>query len=81
MMSTLLQWLLILPIKLYQVTLSPLLGQNKCRYQPSCSHYAIEAIQVWGVWRGARLALLRILRCHPWSEHPMHDPVPPRIKP
>lgn len=63
-------------IRLYQWTLSPLLGANKCRYQPTCSFYMIEAIQEWGVLRGLSLGIQRILRCHPWSNHPMHDPVP-----
>jgi len=70
-----LKWLLILPIRLYQVTLSPLLGPNKCRYQPTCSHYAIEAIQIWGPFKGGWLAAKRIGSCHPWGGHG-HDPVP-----
>ena len=65
----------IFPIRLYQWTLSPLLGANKCRFQPTCSHYAIEAIEEWGVWRGGWLALRRIFRCHPWGGHGF-DPVP-----
>lgn len=67
---------LILLIRLYQLTLSPLLGPSKCRYQPTCSHYAIEAIEEWGALKGSWMAVKRILRCHPWSKHPMHDPVP-----
>jgi putative membrane protein insertion efficiency factor len=67
----------ILPIRLYQYTLSPLLGQ-KCRYQPTCSTYMIEAIEEWGIFKGMYLGVKRILRCHPWSDHPMHDPVPKR---
>jgi uncharacterized protein len=63
-------------IRLYQILLSPMLGANKCRYQPTCSHYAIGAIEEWGPIKGTWLAIKRILRCHPWSEHPMHDPVP-----
>lgn len=73
-----LKYPLILLIRLYQLTLSPLLGVNKCRYQPSCSHYMIDAIREWGVLRGVWMGLLRISRCHPWSNHPMHDPVPKR---
>ncbi|MEY3249655.1 MAG: rane protein insertion efficiency factor YidD, partial [Bacteroidota bacterium] len=42
------KYLLIFPIRLYQWTLSPLLGPGKCRYQPTCSHYAVEAIEEWG---------------------------------
>ncbi|MBU6342250.1 MAG: membrane protein insertion efficiency factor YidD [Bacteroidetes bacterium] len=70
--------LFILPIRVYQYTLSPLLGTNKCRYDPSCSHYAIGAIQEWGPIKGIYMAAKRILRCHPWSTHPTHDPVPKR---
>jgi uncharacterized protein len=64
----------ILPIRIYQVTLSPLLGAN-CRHQPSCSQYTIEAILEWGVLKGVWLGIRRISRCHPWGTHG-HDPVP-----
>lgn len=61
-------------LRAYQWLLSPLLG-NHCRFYPSCSHYAIEAIERHGVVAGAWLALKRVLRCHPW--HPGGiDPVP-----
>ncbi|HET9031087.1 MAG TPA: membrane protein insertion efficiency factor YidD [Candidatus Aquilonibacter sp.] len=56
--------LLILPLRLYQIAISPLLGP-RCRFYPSCSQYAIEAILQHGVLRGAWLALRRIARCHP----------------
>jgi len=72
----LLKKILILFVRLYQVTLSPFLGANKCRYQPTCSHYAIEALEIWGPFKGTYLAAKRILRCHPWSKHPIMDPVP-----
>jgi len=65
------------PIRLYRLTLSPLLGNN-CRYYPTCSAYAIEAVLTHGVWRGGWLALARILRCHPWSAGGF-DPVPPPV--
>ncbi|MEZ5831320.1 MAG: membrane protein insertion efficiency factor YidD [Dongiaceae bacterium] len=65
---------LILPIRLYQWTLSPLLGVN-CRYAPSCSEYAAEAITMLGALRGGWLAVKRILRCHPWGGAG-YDPVP-----
>jgi putative membrane protein insertion efficiency factor len=65
---------LILLIRAYQWLLSPLLG-NHCRFYPSCSHYALEAIERHGPLRGGWLAVQRILRCHPW--HPGGiDPVP-----
>lgn len=66
--------LLILPIRIYQVTLSPLLGQN-CRHAPTCSKYAIEAIQIWGPFKGLWLGIKRISRCHPWGTSG-YDPVP-----
>ena len=61
-------------IRLYQWTLSPLLGPN-CRFHPSCSHYAAEAIERFGILRGGWLALKRIGRCHPWNAGG-YDPVP-----
>ncbi|MBP9133109.1 MAG: membrane protein insertion efficiency factor YidD [Saprospiraceae bacterium] len=65
----------ILPIRFYQLAISPLLGANKCRYQPTCSHYAIEAIEKWGILQGTWMAIKRILSCHPWGGHG-YDPVP-----
>jgi putative membrane protein insertion efficiency factor len=62
-------------IRCYQLFVSPLLGP-RCRFYPSCSHYALEALQAHGSIRGSYLALRRLLRCHPW--HPGgYDPVPP----
>ena len=66
--------LLILLIRLYQITLSPWLG-NACRYTPTCSQYAIEALQKHGALKGLYLAVRRILRCHPWGGYG-YDPVP-----
>jgi uncharacterized protein len=62
------------PVTLYRWTLSPLLGVN-CRHLPNCSDYASEAIAKNGAWRGAWLALSRLLRCHPWGSQGF-DPVP-----
>jgi hypothetical protein len=78
MIAKILKTILIIPIRIYQLTLSPLLGNNKCRYNPTCSHYAIEAIEEWGPITGTYMAIKRILRCHPWSTRDMHDPVPKR---
>ncbi len=65
---------LIVLIRGYQLFISPLLGQH-CRFWPSCSQYAREAIEQHGVVRGVWLAIRRLLRCHPW--HPGGvDPVP-----
>jgi len=68
--------LLSLLLRAYQVVLSPLMGP-RCRFYPSCSNYAIEALRIHGAGRGSWLAARRICRCHPW--HPGGvDPVPPR---
>lgn len=65
---------LIFPIRVYQRLLSPLLP-NRCRFYPTCSHYAVEAIEKHGAIRGLWLATKRVLKCHPL--HPGgHDPVP-----
>jgi uncharacterized protein len=67
-------WLLVLPIRAYQLAVSPLLGP-RCRFYPSCSAYAVEALQVHGPLRGTWLAARRLLRCHPWNPGGI-DPVP-----
>lgn len=66
--------ILILPIRFYQLAISPLLPPA-CRFTPTCSQYAIEAIQRHGPLRGLWLAIRRILRCHPWGGSG-YDPVP-----
>lgn len=71
----LLVWILIIPVKIYQWVISPWLPKT-CRYEPSCSHYAIEALRVHGPLTGLLLGTKRILSCHPWGGHG-HDPVPP----
>ncbi|MFZ4689981.1 MAG: membrane protein insertion efficiency factor YidD [Polymorphobacter sp.] len=66
--------LLIVPIRLWQVTFSVILPPS-CRFSPSCSHYAIEAISRHGPIKGGWLAARRIGRCHPWGSSG-YDPVP-----
>ena len=74
MLSKLLRFVLILPIRFYQGAISPWLPPT-CRYTPTCSSYAIEAISVWGPFKGTWLAIKRIGSCHPWGGHGF-DPVP-----
>lgn len=73
-LSKLLSEILILPIRLYQILISPILP-NACRYTPTCSHYAVEALRKHGPIKGLFLATKRILSCNPWGGHG-HDPVP-----
>jgi putative membrane protein insertion efficiency factor len=72
---------MILTIRIYQHTFSPFKkflfsGTGSCRFQPTCSQYAIEALQTHGLINGGWIALRRILRCHPWGKSG-YDPVPP----
>ena len=68
------QWVLILPIRVYKLCISPLLPPS-CRFYPSCSSYAIQAITLHGPLKGLWLAVTRILRCHPFCKGG-YDPVP-----
>ncbi len=69
------RWLLLRLIRLYQVTISPMLGPV-CRFEPSCSRYTFTCIERFGALRGGWLGLKRLLRCHPF--HPGgYDPPPP----
>jgi len=71
-------WMLKLPVHFYRYFISPLLGP-KCRFQPTCSQYALDALEIHGPIRGSWLALRRILRCHPFGGHG-YDPVPEKNK-
>ena len=66
--------LLLALIRFYQYVISPLLGR-RCRFFPSCSEYAAEALEKHGALKGARLGIKRIFRCHPWNSGGF-DPVP-----
>ncbi len=67
--------LLVALLRAYQLLVSPLIGQN-CRFYPTCSNYAIEALRVHGAGRGGLLAARRVCRCHPWNDGGV-DLVPP----
>ncbi len=82
-MADIVRWLVRLPargaillVKLYQVTLSPIIGRQ-CRYLPTCSNYFIEAVERFGLLRGGAMGLWRICRCHPLASGG-YDPVPKR---
>ncbi|MFM8837863.1 MAG: membrane protein insertion efficiency factor YidD [Bacteroidota bacterium] len=68
------KYILMALVRLYRSMLSPYLPPA-CRYNPTCSVYALEALQRHGAWRGSWLTLRRLARCHPWGGHG-HDPVP-----
>lgn len=68
------RYLLLIPIKFYQLFISPLLGSN-CRFNPTCSQYAYDAIKQHGFFKGSLLSAKRIGKCHPWHEGGF-DPVP-----
>ncbi len=67
-------WVLVLPVKFYQLFISPMLGAS-CNFTPTCSTYSIQALKKHGPIKGLLLAVWRILRCNPWGGHG-HDPVP-----
>jgi len=69
-----LAWIVSLPVRLYRVTFSPWVGHG-CRFQPTCSAYALEALERHGAIKGTWLTIRRIGRCHPWGSSG-YDPVP-----
>ena len=73
-LGRLLAWPLLILVGFYRLAISPWLGNN-CRFEPSCSRYALEALRAHGAFRGTWLAAKRIGRCHPWGGSG-YDPVP-----
>lgn len=74
MIKRILTFPFLLLIRFYQVAISPYTPAS-CRYSPTCSHYAIEALEVHGLFKGSWLAIKRISKCHPWGGNG-YDPVP-----
>ncbi len=72
------KYFFMLPIRLYQIILSPFIGHH-CRYIPTCSDYTKDAIERHGARKGIALGIRRILSCHPWSRKDIDDPVPERF--
>ena len=73
---TIIIFILILPIKIYQIVISPLFPAS-CRFDPTCSYYMIKALKTWGPFKGLWLGIKRISKCHPWGDFG-YDPVPER---
>jgi putative membrane protein insertion efficiency factor len=69
--------ILLVLIRFYRKCISPLFPPT-CRFVPTCSQYALEAIEKYGAWKGGKLAVKRLLKCHPFhtGEHDFYDPVP-----
>ena len=63
------------PIHIYRFFISPLTGKN-CRFEPTCSEYALVALKTHGVFKGSYLSIKRTLKCHPFSRYSGYDPVP-----
>ena len=75
MLRKLLKNMLLGAIRFYQRQISPCLPP-RCRFIPTCSQYALEAVEKYGPWKGGLLALRRFLRCHPFYKGNLYDPVP-----
>jgi len=72
------RWLALAPLRVYQKLISPMLPAT-CRYYPSCSNYAVQAIERHGVLKGTWLGIKRLARCHPWAAGGV-DPVPDEFR-
>ena len=79
MIKRILTFPFLLLIRFYQVAISPYIPAS-CRYSPTCSHYAIEALEVHGLFKGSWIAIKRISKCHPWGGKG-YDPVPEKKAP
>ncbi len=77
--SELIKKIMVFFIRTYQLTISPRFSHGACRYTPTCSQYALEAIEIHGPIKGTLLGILRILRCNPLFKGG-YDPVPPKKK-
>ena len=75
LVSLFFQKLFLLMIRFYQAAISPHLGKN-CRFTPTCSQYALEAVEKYGALKGGWLAFRRFLKCHPFHKGGWYDPVP-----
>ena len=73
-MKKLAVFIVLLPIRFYRIFISPL-TPSSCRFTPTCSEYAVQAVKKHGPFKGSWLAIKRIARCHPWGGHG-YDPVP-----
>ncbi len=78
MINKIITYLIIICIRIYQLFLSPIIGQN-CRYLPTCSEYTLDCIKQFGIIKGALISLKRISKCHPWGSHG-YDPVPNKLE-
>lgn len=76
-MKNLIKKAMIFLIRTYQLMLSPRFSHGSCRFTPTCSQYAIEAIEIHGIFKGSLMAIWRILRCNPFNKGGW-DPVPPK---
>jgi hypothetical protein len=74
-----LAYIFALPIRFYRKFITPMLGQSKCRFKPTCSHYGLEALKLHGAFKGLALTIWRILRCQPFCKGGF-DPVPLKKK-
>ena len=78
MINKIITYPIIACIKIYQLLVSPIIGQN-CRYLPTCSEYTIECLKKFGLIKGIILSFKRVSKCHPWGSHG-YDPIPNRIE-